>query len=90
MWKRVKEGKSVCVEERGSSRFMCGGARKGQVNVRGNEVVGEGVCVVWKESLCLSRVGIRNLRPLKIRVHPFLPFLGATKHLYNWLCPLVG
>ena len=49
----MKEGKSVCVEERGSSRFMCGGARKGQVNVRGNEVVGK-VFVWCGRSPCAS------------------------------------
>ena len=42
------------------------------------------VCLENSQRIPLALLYLRSAKEFRF------PFLGATKHLYNWLCPLVG
>ena len=52
--------------------------------------VGAGASTTYPQQCSALRKGGHVMIKGKSRPMYVVHFLGATKHLYNWLCPLVG
>ena len=42
------------------------------------------------QKLSTSKISTKSVHQMRKRLKNSIAFLGATKHLYNWLCPSVG